>query len=113
MRDSKRSINLECILTEQEKLKYAKEMSEHVSKKHRVEDNLKSVSTQLKSEIASHEGSINSLAEKLNSGREYRMVECNVEYDFKKGVKTIIRTDTGEIAKVEEISEEERQEELV
>lgn len=105
-------MHLECTLTDQEKLAYSKTLSENVSKKARSEESLKSFQTQIKAEITSCEAQINLLAEKLNTGKEYRMVECEIRYDFKMKEKKWIRTDTGEVAKQEVISEEELQEEM-
>lgn len=49
----------------------------------------------------------------VNSEKEFRLVECKVEYDFgKKGLKTFTRLDTGEIVRSEPITNEERQQML-
>ena len=110
-RRTKETLTCECVLTDDEKLKYSKELSESISKKQRADDSLKSFSTQIKSEIASCEAKIDALADKLNSGREYRAIECSVKYDFDKKEKTWVRLDTGEIAKTDIITEKECQEE--
>ena len=110
-RRTKETLTVECVLTDEEKLKYSKELSESVSKMQRANDSLKSFSTQIKSEIASCEAKINALADKLNSGREYRSVECQIKYDFDKKEKIWIRSDTAEIAKTDIITEKELQEE--
>ena len=111
-RRTKETLTVECVLTDEEKLKYSKELSENISRKQRSEDSLKSFSTQVKSEIASCDAKINAFADKLNSGREYRSVECLVKYDFDKKEKVWIRSDTGEIAKTDIIFEKELQEEV-
>jgi hypothetical protein len=112
MRKTKEILQLECILTDQEKLTYSKQLSENVSKKTRQEEHLKSYQTQVKADIALCDAIINSLAEKLNMGKEYRPVECEVKYDFKKKERVWVRRDTGEIAKQDIIPEKELQEEL-
>jgi hypothetical protein len=106
------TLTLECQLTDKEKLGYSKELGEALSKKNRAEDSLKSFQTQAKSDIAGLEAKINSLADKINTGREYRSVECEVIMDFEKKEKIWTRKDTGEIAKTDIISEHELQEEI-
>lgn len=78
MRKKNETFTLECILTDPEKLQYSKQMSEAVSTKARQEENLKSVRTQIKAEITACEEKINSLADKINTGKEYRPVECEI-----------------------------------
>ncbi|MBN1253958.1 MAG: hypothetical protein JXA50_01620 [Deltaproteobacteria bacterium] len=112
MRKTQDALHLECILTDQEKLAYSKTLSENVSKTARAEEALSSFQKQMKAEIASCEAQINMLAEKINTGKEYRMVECEIRYDFKMQEKKWIRSDTGEVAKQDIISEEELQEEM-
>lgn len=113
MRKTKENLHLECVLTDQEKLDYSKQLSENVSKKTRAEEHLKSFQTQIRAEITACDATINMLAEKLNTGKEYRMIECKIEYDFEKKEKVWIRKDTGEIAQQDIIDEKELQEELV
>jgi len=112
MRKRKESLNIECVLTDPERLVYAKTLSEHISRRQRSEDQLKSFQTQIKAEISSHEAQINLLSEKLNTGREYRFIECEIEYDWDKKTKRWRRVDNKEIAKEDIISERELQEEL-
>lgn len=112
MKTSKVRRNLECKLTDQELKEYSKRLADCVSRKSREEDSLKSYSTQAKAKIQSCDAEINLLSEKINTEKEYRMIDCTVEYDFKKGIKSITRNDTDEVVDQEIISEEERQEEL-
>ena len=113
MRKTKEELHLECILTDQEKLNYSKQLSESVSKKTRSEEHLKSFQTQSRAEITACDATINLLAEKLNTGKEYRGVECEIEYNFETKERVWRRKDTGEIARQDIIPEKELQEELV
>lgn len=113
MRKMKEEIQLECMLTNEEKLNYSKELAEAVSARTRAEENLKSVQTQIKAEITACDGKINGLANKIETGKEYRFVECEILYDFKKKTKKWKRSDTGQIAKACFIPEGELQEEMV
>lgn len=109
-RSTKDSLNLQCRLSQEDRLRYSSELSEAISAKARAEDTLKSFQTQAKAEIASHEAKINLLAEKLNVGYEYRSTDCEIRYDWDGGTRYYIRIDTGEIAKTEEIPQSMRQE---
>jgi hypothetical protein len=112
MRITKEILDLECFLTDEEKLKYSKQMAEAFTNKCRAEDAMKSFSSQKKAEIQNLESAVNLLADKLNSGKEYRPIECMVEYNFDDKTKRWIRNDTQEIIKEDIITEEELQEEL-
>lgn len=112
MRRTKENRSLICKLTDAELKEYSKKLAESISEKARVEDDLKSFSTQSKAKIQGCDATINLLSEKINTEREYRMVECEIKYDFKKMEKKIVRKDTGEVIDTDIISEEEKQEEL-
>ena len=112
MRERKKTLNLECELTDAERLIYSKKLAGALTDKSRSEDRLKSFQTQMKAEIAGYEANINMLSDKINTGHEFRDVECAVEWLWEKGEKHFIRIDTGEVAKVHVISEGEQQEEL-
>lgn len=112
MREKKTSLYLECVLTEEEMRSYSKQMADSFSKKCRVEDSLKAIKKQMDSEIAGHEARMNLCAERVNSGKEYRDVMCEVFYDWHLKEKRYVRLDTGEIAKTDIITEKELQEEL-
>ncbi len=60
------------------------------------EGSLKSVTTQIKSDIAKVEAEMGSLAEKIRSGYEHRRTECKKILDYKLGTVEIVRLDTGE-----------------
>jgi len=52
------------------------------------------------------------IGHKLTSGKEYREVECLIEYDWKEKARRWIRKDTGEEAKQDIIPEDLLQEEM-
>lgn len=112
MRIVKETINLECKLTDKEKLEYSKQISEAITRRAGIEDTLKAIQSQKKAEIAEHEEKINRLASYINSGFEYRMIECKIEYDFKAKERRWIRGDNKEIAKTDIIPEKDLQEEF-
>lgn len=98
---------LECLLSDAEKLTYSKDLGEQITLKTRSEEALKSFSTQKNAEITGHEAKINLLADKINTGREYREVECEIKFDWEEKTKSWVRKDTGEVAKVENMTEDE------
>ena len=108
----KESLRLECILTDQERLVYSKELGETLTENSVAEEALKTFQAQAKSELATLKGRISGLANKLNTGREYRQVECVVTYDYKAKEKIWTRTDTGEICRTDIIPERDLQEEI-
>ena len=73
------------------------------------EEHKKAVMSQFTSDINSLKADTNLLAEKINSGFEFRDVTCDIEYDFNNNMKTIIRQDTGEIVETVQASSEEIQ----
>jgi iron only hydrogenase large subunit-like protein len=95
------TLNLKCILSNDEMLEISKEMSEHLNKKKQAEDNLASFSAQLKAEIKGHDATINKSATLINSGFEYRNIKCEVIIDEKKNAVNWIREDTGKICQTE------------
>ena len=110
-RKTKETLNLQCTLTNDELLKYSREMSEAISEKTRTENNLKSFAAQAKSEIAERDAKISLYSEKINTGKEYRPVECTIVYFWESKEKAWTRNDTHEVVKTDIIPESELQEE--
>ena len=112
MRETKTKETLQVALTDAQKIEYSKALSEHISKKARAEDSLKSMQSSIKAEIASHDAQINCIAETLNNGFEYRSVDVAISFNFEKKIKEYFRCDTSEKIRERPLSEEELQEEL-
>jgi hypothetical protein len=111
MRKEKDVLTLQCFLTDEEKADYSSKLAQAVSDKRAKDAEMESYRAQYKAEITSHENNITLFAEKVNTGKEFRPIECVIEYNFKRKIKEWIRKDTGEIAKDDIISESELQEE--
>lgn len=109
---SKAKINLKYIFTDTDLLALAQEMARALNDQHEAEDELKSVSTQIKSKIALASAAANSASSKIRSGYEYRNVECEVLKNFTAGLVTTRRLDTGEVTDTRLMTSEERQVEL-
>lgn len=104
-------IPLEVRLTEKELKDASKALAEAINKRSIIESQLETFKAQKKAEVAAQDAVISANSVLVNSEKEFRLVECKIEYDFrKKGVKTFVRLDTGEIVKTEQITNEERQE---
>lgn len=88
---------LSCYFSDEEKVKMAKEMAQANVKKAGIEMTLKEAQAQYKSEIAAQEAIVARLSQKIHDGYEYRLVECECEYNTpERGKKTLKRIDTGE-----------------
>lgn len=88
---------LSCNFSDEEKVKMAKEMAQANVRKAGIEMALKESQAQYKSEIAAQEAIVARLSQKIHDGYEYRLVECECEYNTpERGKKTLKRIDTGE-----------------
>lgn len=103
---------LKYVFTEDEKKSMGNDLAEKFSRHDEAEARLKSVSTQIKSEIATIDAQMSSIAEKMRSGYEYRDVECWIECLYDSGVIQIVRKDTGEVVEERPMTAEERQQKL-
>ena len=104
--------SLKCILTDSEKQELGSQMAEAVARVNEAEQELKSVSTQIKSKIAVDEALISGCSEKIRSGYEFRKVECEEVKDYENDRVTILRLDNFHVVSSREMKPEERQKEL-
>lgn len=91
----------------------SKKLADAVQRKGQVESKLETLRTQIKAEIAELEAHIMKNTSLVANEREFRNLDCRVEFDWKKGEKTIARADNGEILATERITDDERQMHLV
>jgi ribosomal protein S28E/S33 len=111
-RIEKENMQLPCVLTDEEKIKYGLEQSEALQKMAECENLKKQFDTQIKADIEKHEARAHEIGHKLTSGKEFRQVECRIVRNWEEKTRVWIRTDTGEIAQQDIIPEHELQEEL-
>lgn len=104
--------SLPCVLTQEEIINKAKEMTEQMGVLCDLENRKKEAMSDFLAKQKSCEANINSSRQIVYSGKEYRNIECYLEFDFEKNIKQLIRTDTGEIYETQTISSEEKQEHL-
>ena len=93
----------------EEKRDIASELANGIADLQRMEDNKKSIMSQIKSEMDSKQSKINLSAEHLRSGFEMRDIECEVVYAYVDDVVRWIRTDNGEVAHERKMRPDERQ----
>ncbi len=94
------------VLTNDEVVELAQKMAMAESSITEKADQLKSVSTTIKAEIATQEGILHSCAEKLRSGYEMRPREADVTYE--KGIVKYVDKGTGEILDERPMTQEEQ-----
>lgn len=104
---------LECKLTTEELRRCSKSLAESIQRRVEVEARMEAFRTQVKADMAEIDAIIGKMTSMVNTEKEFRDVHVETTYDFKRGIKTTVRKDTGEVAKTEAIKEEERQGELV
>lgn len=106
----KTKLSLKCHFTEAEVLQLGKDLAQASANAAAIEDELKTVTAQVKAKLAEQEAQVASNTSKIQSGFEYRQVDCEVRLgDPKPTKKTIIRLDTNAVVEVRDLSSEEHQ----
>lgn len=94
---------------EAEKAEIAKEMAKKVEELSRLEDEKKAMTSDFKSKIDLASAECKAAANKLNTGYEYRNIQCLVERDYRAGKIHFRRPDTMELVRTENMSADEMQ----
>lgn len=104
---------LKCILTKEELLVKGKQAAEKTIELGALEQDKKRIMDDFKAKISGVEADLGILANAVNTGTEFRSVEC-IEYfgDPSPEKKRIVRQDTGDEVGVEFMSSTEMQREL-
>lgn len=100
---------LEVQLTDGEVKQASKELAEAIQRKDAIQDQLATFKTQKKAEITMCDGDINKNTILVSSGKEMRMVECEITLDFDSGKKSTVRTDNGVVVDERPLSSDEKQ----
>jgi hypothetical protein len=94
--------HVQVYLSPEEKAEFGRQLARNAADLETLEDRKKQVASEFKAKIDAANAEIFKTARLLNNGYEYRDVKCDVQYDTpRKGLKRIVRMDTGEV--VEEI----------
>lgn len=105
--------SLKCIFTEPEILKLGRSLAETTERKAQTEAEKKTVVKQFDARIAQAEAEIAQATSNIQSGYEYRNVECTVTYGEPDATqKTTRRLDTLETVEVRAMTGEEMQRKL-
>ena len=100
--------SLTCLLTVEEMKSLGIELAGATQKKSRLEDDKKQSMSQFKAEIDAADAEINAISQKIASGKEVRIIDCEVKYHTPgEGMKTIIRKDTNETVEVVRMNDAE------
>jgi hypothetical protein len=109
----KATLTLRCEYTDAELAFKRDELSTVIVRQAEVEQSKAAVNRGFKEELDGLYSRASELAHQIKARGESRDVECLVEfYKPNVGEKTIIRLDTGELVRVEVMTEDERQEEF-
>ena len=72
--------SLTCLLTVEEMKSLGIELAGATQKKSRLEDDKKQSMSQFKAEIDAADAEINAISQKIASGKEVRIIDCEVKY---------------------------------
>lgn len=111
-RKSAQERQLRCPLTQEEQNTVAGDLANAIARKKEAENDLASMSKQMKSQIASIEAEIDKLAPVVAARAEYRKVKCEKILNYTTGRVEFIRTDTGESVEKRDMYEDEKQGQL-
>ncbi len=93
---------------------FKNQLSEGITELQNAESEKKDVTTSLNAKIEAAKSSITHINNKIRDKCEYRMVKCEaINLDFEKNTKDIVRTDTREIIETIELTETDRQLNLI
>lgn len=110
MRSNKIAEYLMYRFSDQELLDMAREQSRTIQEKTTLEKKKSELAKTLAGEIEGKQGLIDKLSECIRNGYAWRDIECVVYYDSPKpGMAEIVRTDTGDIAKIRRMTSDEMQ----
>ena len=101
--------SLSCKLTDDELRAIGRNMAHEVELAQAAENNKKSVQAQFKATIEAHMANISLASKKINTGVEYREIECDIVFDYDLGIRYLQRRDTGETVESRLLTKEEKQ----
>ncbi len=105
--------NLKCVLTDAHKIRTAEALARSLQDRETLEEEKKKQLHQFAERMDGLNESIKKAFIVLQNGYEYKWTACKVLYnDPKIGEKTLVRMDTGEVVRVEDMSFAECQESL-
>ena len=111
---SKHSIfkNLPCDLTREEVAVYSEELAKITSMQAEIEEEKKEVLSDFTAKLNKCIADGRVLARKITTRKEDRHIECDLDFDYTKGLVYTVRTDTGQTIDQRKLTDDERQERL-
>lgn len=91
---------------------FAMDLARNVAKTNEEEDRKKSVNSAFKDRLDRLALETRALARKVETGQDFREIECLWSFDSAKGTATLTRTDTGEVIAERKMSADELQAKL-
>lgn len=104
--------SLSCKLTEAEILAYGRDLASKHAEYARIESQFTAMKTEFKGKLEEVEARLATLANRIQSGEEYRDVETLETKNWSVLTVTRTRTDTGEVLESRPMREDEKQQEL-
>ncbi len=99
-------------LTDEEILELSKRSAKAHSERGRLESDLDGIKKRYKADIEEKENEISECSGLINCGYEYRDIDCEWTFYWKKGKKELVRLDTGEVVRTLMIQPHERQKQI-
>lgn len=103
---------LSCNLTTEEVSEYSKQLARITTSISEIKEEKKNITSEFNNKISTKEAMAKSLSHKISTESEFREVECEWTYDWRKNQKHLFRMDTHEEVEVEPIPEWEKQQSL-
>lgn len=104
--------NLPVTLTEEEIMDAAKSLVVALTSLRQAEDDKKEADANFNAEIKTHKSTSEKLRKLIANGYEYREVECRWDMYNDRGIKKLIRMDTGEIVRQADMTDADFQAKL-
>lgn len=104
--------SLECELTSSEFVDRSKSLAQYSGVKEKLSNQKTEVAADFNARIKNADTNIAILYKTVSSGKEFRDVECEWEYDWKAGKKILLRQDIFREIDKKDIEEWERQEQM-
>ena len=111
---SKHSVykSLPCDLTREEIAAYSEELAKITSQQAEIEAEKKEVLSDFTAKLNKCVADGRVLARKITTRKEDRHIECDLDFDYAKGLVFTVRLDTGTTIDQRKLTDEERQEYL-
>lgn len=84
-------------LTEMERIQYARQLAQEFAKYDMIEADKKDATARLGKLLKEQRALLDDITERVNTGKEFRQVECEILFDFQKRMVETYRNDTHQL----------------